>query len=80
MAEPRGERGPLCHRCLDGRWVCEAHPARPGPCGVGPSHPECCPCGGACMPCPSCNHPSTWRDDRPTVPPGFVLDQLERNN
>jgi hypothetical protein len=40
-----------CIFCADTGWVCENHPRRPweGPYG--------CDCGGAGMPCPSCNLP-----------------------
>jgi len=37
---------PACGRCHDEAWVCESHPDEPW------EHEGC---GGAGMPCPSCN-------------------------
>jgi hypothetical protein len=60
---------PKCPVCMDTFWVCESHPAMPW------DGPNACNCGGAGMPCPSCN-PSD-RDHPPRLPKGFRRD--ERN-
>jgi hypothetical protein len=38
-----------CSPCEDCGWVCENHPVRPW------EGQHACRCGGAGMPCPSCN-------------------------
>jgi hypothetical protein len=56
----------ICARCCNTGWVCEAHDNRPwdGPHESG--------CGGAGMPCPSCNVSNP--DNPPRLPAGFVRD------
>ena len=57
---------PRCCACMDTFWVCENHPAKPW------DGPAACGCGGAGMPCPSCN--SYHDDSRPRLPAGFQPD------
>jgi hypothetical protein len=59
-------QGMKCARCHDTGWVCENHDDRPW--GDGPGACDC----GAGMPSPSCNVASA--DNRPGLPPGFVVD------
>jgi hypothetical protein len=59
-----------CARCDDDRWVCEAHDERPWG-----TSPRACRCGGAGMPCPSCN-----QSDPPRMPPGFKIDVDEEGS
>jgi hypothetical protein len=47
-----------CSQCADTGWICEDHPDRAW---------KHCNCGGAGMPCPSCNK-SPGPNDRPDVP------------
>jgi hypothetical protein len=42
-----------CTICDDTGWVCEAHPDRPT--GMFSKRFDACNCGGAGMPCPTCN-------------------------
>jgi hypothetical protein len=55
-----------CIFCADTGWVCENHPRRPweGPYG--------CNCGGAGMPCPTCNIPEEGA--APRMPDGFKTE------
>jgi len=56
-----------CNVCSGARWVCEDHADRP--CGGASNREEACHCGGAGMPCPSCN-PSD-RKHKPKMPEGY---------
>jgi hypothetical protein len=62
----------VCTRCRDTYWVCETHDGRPW------DGESACGCGGAGMPCPSCN---LFNPPRP--PAGFKIDvaltQAERS-
>ncbi len=77
QAEPRyyatGQESPgvqdrlmKCLLCECSGWVCENHPDQPREGEHG--------CGGAGVPCPTCNSPA--EGERPRLPPGFktVLD------
>jgi hypothetical protein len=52
-----------CARCRDTYWVCETHDDRPW------DGEHACGCGGAGMPCPSCNVSNA--DNPPRLPAGF---------
>jgi len=54
-----------CLCCEDTGWVCEVHQDQPW------TGPHACTCGGAGMPCPTCN-PSS-KDDAPRLPRGLSL-------
>jgi hypothetical protein len=56
-----------CTRCQDTYWVCETHDDRPW------SGDKACGCGGAGMPCPSCNVSNP--DNPPRLPAGFQRDE-----
>jgi hypothetical protein len=56
-----------CTRCRDTYWVCETHDDRPW------SGDKACGCGGAGMPCPSCNVSNP--DNPPRLPAGFQRDE-----
>jgi len=56
-----------CTRCQDTYWVCETHDDRPW------SGDKACGCGGAGMPCPSCNVSNP--DNLPRLPAGFQRDK-----
>jgi hypothetical protein len=56
----------ICARCCNTGWVCEAHDNRTW------DGPHECGCGGAGMPCPSCNVSNP--DNPPRLPAGFVRD------
>jgi hypothetical protein len=62
-----------CGTCKGTRWVCEDHPDRPW----GGGHPNACQCGGAGMPCPTCNDPK--RGKRTALPADFI-PQRDRDN
>lgn len=49
------DAGYVCPNCLNGGHVCENHPDRPWEGEI--VAPECCDCGGAGMPCPTCCDP-----------------------
>jgi hypothetical protein len=57
--------GPDCSRCNNTGWVCEDHTDRPWDAQR--------PCGGAGMPCPSCNVSN--EDNPPRLPSGFQPDE-----
>src|SRR5260370_17040732 len=52
-----------CLLCEDSSWVCENHSNRPW------QGEHACQCGGAGMPCPSCNVPDDG--EAPRMPEGF---------
>src|SRR6266511_1775962 len=56
-----------CARCRDTYWVCERHDDRPW------DGEHACGCGGAGMPCPSCNVSNP--DNPPRLPVGFHRDE-----
>jgi hypothetical protein len=56
-----------CVRCQDTFWVCEWHDDRPW------DGEHACGCGGAGMPCPSCNVSNP--DSPPRLPAGFQRDE-----
>src|SRR5262245_2537505 len=60
---------PKCERCDDSYWVCEAHSHLPSDLATSP---RACQCGALAMPCPDCN-PFGGPDERPKLPPGFML-------
>lgn len=55
-----------CARCDDVGWVCENHSDRPW---LGE---RACNCGGAGMPCPTCNCPA--EGETPRMPDGFRVE------
>jgi hypothetical protein len=59
--------GPECPRCASTGWVCENHSDRAW------DGAKACGCGGAGMPCPSCNVGS--EDNPPRLPEGFQRDE-----
>jgi hypothetical protein len=59
--------GPECPRCDHTGWVCEDHSDRPW------DGAKACGCGGAGMPCPSCNVSN--EDNPPRLPGGFQPDE-----
>jgi hypothetical protein len=61
-----------CTRCQDTYWVCETHDDRPW------SGDKACGCGGAGMPCPSCNVSNP--DNPPRLPAGFQRDESLMTN
>jgi hypothetical protein len=65
-----------CAVCDDTGWVCEAHPDRPS--DIFSKRFDACQCGGAGMPCETCN-PSD-KDHRPDMSrTGFLTDIDERD-
>ncbi len=59
-----------CPICEGIRWVCENHHDKPWAGFMPEGFVECC--GGAGMPCLSCN-PCGGRDDPPDNPPDFKV-------
>lgn len=53
-----------CSVCHGARWVCENHPDRPW------DTPDGCRCGGAGMPCETCN--PCDHEHPPQMPEGWV--------
>jgi hypothetical protein len=66
---------PVCGACRDTGHVCENHPRRPWE-GFTPP-PECCDCGGAGMPCPSCCDPIP-QDGRHSIREAFIPRHLRQ--
>jgi len=64
---PPLREGPQCPRCDSTGWVCEDHSDRPW------DGAKACGCGGAGMPCPSCNVSNA--DNPPRLPEGFQRDE-----
>jgi hypothetical protein len=55
-----------CNICKDTGWVCENHPRQPW------EGPHACDCGGAGMPCATCN--MSDEGTSPRLPDGFKTD------
>jgi hypothetical protein len=61
-----------CARCNNSRWVCESHPDRPF---IGAL---ACTCGGAGIPCPTCNPFNGFAE--PAPPDGFAVDAISNRD
>src|ERR1700730_13077562 len=67
MTSQTPRKGRRCSRCDSTGWVCEDHSDRPWDAA------KACGCGGAGMPCPSCNVSNA--DNPRRLPGGFHPDE-----